>query len=160
VELVPGPLTDPSCVADVRFWIRRLGHLPVVLQAEVPGNVSGRLAAAVWRECIHLVLEGVIAVEDLDSAISGGPALAWTAAGPHLRQLMAAGDGGLGVYLSTMLGTYETWWQSLSGRTGLSGEEHHRLVRAIEKAYASRLPALPNERERRLVALLGAMKTE
>jgi len=39
------------------------------------------VSAAVWRECIDLVLQGVISVDDLDRAVSLGPAIGWAAAG-------------------------------------------------------------------------------
>ncbi|MDZ4673613.1 MAG: 3-hydroxyacyl-CoA dehydrogenase NAD-binding domain-containing protein [Gemmatimonadota bacterium] len=153
VEVVPGPLTDPSCVADLRFWMQRLGQMPVVLQAEVPGNVSGRIAAAVWRECIDLVLEGVVSVEGIDRIVSAGPALAWAAVGPHQRQLLAAGERDLGMYLNGQMETYQRWWQDLSTRTSLSAEEQQRLTKAIEQGYATDLPELREERDRRLAAL-------
>jgi len=154
VEVVPGPLTDPACVEAVRFWLRRLGRSPIVLHREVPGNLSGRLAAAVWRECIHLVLEGVIAVDDLDRAFSAGPAVAWSAAGPLLEQYLAAGERDLNLHISDLLGAYEEWWTSLSRRERLDADEQHRLVRALEKAYHARLPTLRVEREQRLAALV------
>jgi len=62
IEIVPSPLTDSACVEDVRFWLTALGRVPVVLKKEIAGSVVGRISAAVWRECIHLVLEGVVDV--------------------------------------------------------------------------------------------------
>jgi len=157
VEVVPSPLTAPSCTDQVRLWLGRLGRIPVVLHREVPGNLGGRLVAAVWRECIHLVLEGVVSVEDLDRAVAAGPAVAWTAAGPHLGQYLAAGRRDLNVHLSDLLGTHEQWWKDLSNRDHLDADEQHRLVRALERAYSARLPVLRGERERRLMLLLHAL---
>lgn len=158
VEVIPGPLTEPACVATVRFWLQRLDHLPVVLHAEVPGNVSGRIAAAVWRECIDLVLNGVITVQDLDRVVSSGPAVAWAAIGPHHRQVLAAGNRDLTVAISAQLGTYEGWWRTLSQRTSLDSEELYRLARALESAYPAEAQAVREERDRRLAALVKALQ--
>lgn len=159
VEVIPGPLTDPECVAAVRFWLQRLDQQPVVLHAEVPGNVSGRVAAAVWRECIDLVLDGVISVRDLDRVVSNGPAVAWAAVGPHLRLVLAAGPRDLTVALGAQLGTYEGWWRALSQRTSLDSEELYRLARALESAYPGEADAVLVERDRRLAALINLRKS-
>lgn len=160
VEVVPGPLTDPSCVAAIRFWLQRLGQVPVVLQAEVPGNVSGRIAAAVWRECIDLVLEGVVSVEGLDRIVAAGPALAWAAVGPHQRQLLAAGERDLALYLHGQTETYQRWWRMLSMRTSLTTDEQLRLARAIEQTYPPDLPELREARDRRLAALQAVLREQ
>src|SRR5262245_28968188 len=91
VELVPGPDTDLAMVEVLKGWLRALGRIAVTVKRPVPGNVVGRIAAAVWREAIDLVLTGVIDVDDLDRAVSLGPALSWAAAGPHLTYHLAAG---------------------------------------------------------------------
>lgn len=158
VEVIPGPRTDGVCVEEVLFWLRRLGRAPVLLKREVPGNVSGRIAAAVWREALDLVLEGVISVEELDRAVSAGPALALAAAGPHLGLALAAQHRDLNVYLSTVLASYQEWWGTISTRTAVETEELHRLLRAIARAYDARLPILQVEHRHRLAALLAALQ--
>jgi 3-hydroxyacyl-CoA dehydrogenase len=40
----------------------------IEVRREVPGHVANRLQAALWREAIHLVNEGVATVEDVDTA--------------------------------------------------------------------------------------------
>lgn len=158
IEMIPGPRTDPACAADVELWLRRLGCWPVVLKKEVPGNISGRIAAAVWRETLQLVLDGVIAVEDLDRAVAAGPALAMTAAGPGLGLALAAGDRDLSTSLSTTFLTYQEWWAAHPLRTSVDGEEIHRLVRAISRAYDAQLPTQTIEHRRRLAALVKALQ--
>ena len=71
-----------ALVELLKGWLRALGRIPVTINKQVPGNVANRIAAAVWREAIDLVLKGVIDVDDLDRAVSLGPALGWAAAGP------------------------------------------------------------------------------
>ena len=65
-QVVPGARTDPECVEDIRFWLSMLGRAPIVLRKEVPGNIAARFQAAILREAIQLVLDGVLDVEDVD----------------------------------------------------------------------------------------------
>lgn len=158
VEVVPSPRTDPTCVEDIRFWLSLLGRAPIVFRKEVPGNITSRLQAAVWRECIHLVLEGVLDVEDVDRAVAVGPALGWAASGPHLEHHLSAGGWGIEVFLSQLLGTYEEIWKDLAEWKHLEPEQQKRLARLVEKAYASYIPELREARNQRLVRILDAIR--
>ena len=151
VEVVPGPLTDPSCLEDVRGWLRRLGRIPVVLRKEIPGNATGRLVAAVWRECIRLVLDGVLEVRDVDALISSGLAARWAAAGPFQTAYLEAGERQT-AQLSAMLRALETRWE---GDTGfhLPPAEHQQLIRLIERAYDGEGDVLKGARDERLTEL-------
>jgi 3-hydroxybutyryl-CoA dehydrogenase len=160
VEMIPGPATAPECVENVRLWLGLLGRAPIVLRKEIAGNVLGRIQAAVWRECIHLVLEGVLDVEDADQAVSLGPSLGWAAGGPHLSHHLAAGDRGVDLYISTQMATYESWWASLATWHKLETEDQKRLIRAIEKAYTGHTPELREQRDARLARLLEAEQPE
>jgi ketoreductase RED1 len=157
VELVPGPRTDPTCTLTVQGWLARLGRETVVLQREVPGNATGRILAAVWRECIDLVLQGVVNLADVDRLVSLGPAIEWAAAGPHLTQVMAAGANGTSVYLSEQLKKHEVVWSRLARWQSLSHEEHQRLIRLIEREYDEEPGALRAQRDRFLARLLRAI---
>jgi 3-hydroxypropionate dehydrogenase (NADP+) len=158
VELVPGPHTDGALLEVVKGWLRALDRIPVVIRKPVPGNVAGRIAAAVWREAIDLVLEGVIDVADLDRAVSVGPALGWAAAGPHLTYHLAAGDRGVEAFLQHLLQTFQSLWQDLANWTHLEPEQQRRLIRAIERTYDEQLQDVREARDRRLAAILKALE--
>ncbi len=157
VEIVPGKFTSPQTVEQVRGWLRDLGRIPIALKREVPGNVVGRIAAAVWRECIDLVLAGVIEVDELDRAVSLGPGLGWASAGPHLTYHLGAGEGGVGVFLQQLLQAFEMWWASLAQWTKLEPEQVRGLTALIERAYGGKVEALRGARDRRLAAILHAL---
>ncbi len=158
VELVPGPATDPALVELVKGWLHALGRIPVLIKKPVPGNVATRIAAAVWREAIDLVLQGVIGVEDLDRAVSVGPALGWAAAGPHLTYHLAAGERGVSGFLQHLLHTFEAIWQELPSWSKLDPEEQRRLIHAIEKAYDEQVAVIRPARDRRLAGILWGME--
>ena len=151
VEVVPGPLTDPSCLEDVRGWLRGLGRIPVVLRKEIPGNATGRLVAAVWRECIRLVLDGVLEVRDVDALISSGLAARWAAAGPFQTAYLEAGERQT-AQLSAMLRALETRWEGDNG-FNLPPAEHQQLIRLIERAYDGEGDVLKGARDERLTEL-------
>jgi carnitine 3-dehydrogenase len=158
VELVPGKFTAAPAVERVREWLRALDRIPIVLKREVPGNVVGRIAAAVWRECIDLVLTGVIDVDDIDRAVSLGPGLGWAAAGPHLTYHLGAGDGGVKAFLEQLLVSFEGWWGSLAQWTKLEPEQVQALTTQIERAYGANLESIRDARDRRLAAILHALE--
>lgn len=148
VEVVPGPLTDPGCLELVRNWLRQLGRIPVVLRKEIPGNATGRLSVALWRECIRLVLDGVLEVRDVDALISSGLAARWAAAGPFQTAYLEAGERQT-AQLSAALRAVESRWE---GDTSFSlpPSEHQQLIRLIERAYDGEGDVLRGAREERL----------
>jgi 3-hydroxyacyl-CoA dehydrogenase len=158
VEVVPGKFTAATAVESVRQWLRALGRIPITLKREVPGNAVGRIAAAVWRECIDLVLAGVIDVDDIDRAVSLGPGLGWAAAGPHLTYHLGAGDEGVKGFLDQLLQSFESWWASLAQWTKLEPEQVRALTDQIERAYGANLDTIREARDRRLAAILQALE--
>jgi len=158
VEVVPGKFTAPPAAESVRQWLRALGRIPITLKREVPGNAVGRIAAAVWRECIELVLAGVMDVDDIDRAVSLGPGLGWAAAGPHLTYHLGASDEGVKRFLEQLLQSFESWWASLAQWTKLEPEQVQALTDQIERAYGGRLDVIREARDRRLAAILQALE--
>ena len=158
VEVVAGEQTDHTLIQLAKGWLRALGRIPVEIKKPVPGNVAMRISAAVWREAIDLVLEGVIDVDDLDRAVSLGPALGWAAAGPHLSYHLAAGEDGVRVFVQRLLQTFEGIWENSPTWSRLEPEQRRRLVSLIEKAYADSADRIRPARDRRLVAILRALE--
>ncbi|OLB16785.1 MAG: hypothetical protein AUH07_00225 [Gemmatimonadetes bacterium 13_2_20CM_70_9] len=158
VELVPAARTATSAVTRAQDYLRSLGRMPILLKKPIAGYVVGRIAASVWRQCIDLVLQGVIDVDDLDRAVSLGPALGWAAAGPHLTYHLAAGDEGVTVFLQQLLGSFEGWWAQLPTWHKLEPEQQRALIQSIERAYRGKIPELREARDRRLGAILRALE--
>jgi 3-hydroxypropionate dehydrogenase (NADP+) len=158
VELIPGPLTDLHSTARVAGWLERLDRRTVVLKKEVPGNATMRIAAAVWRECIQLVLDGVLELEDVDRLVSLGPAIAWAVGGPYLSQVMNAGARGPAFFLNEMLQAHEELWGKLANWRNLSSEDRQRLVKLVERAYDGEPAELREQRDKFIARLLQAME--
>jgi len=158
VELVPAARTATAAITRAQEYLRSLGRMPILLKKPIAGYVVGRIAASVWRQCIDLVLQGVIDVDELDRAVSLGPALGWAAAGPHLTYHLAAGDAGVTVFLQQLLGSFEAWWAQLPTWSKLEPEQQRALTQSIERAYRGKIPELREARDRRLSAILRALE--
>jgi len=97
VEITPTPATDPAVVEKVRTLLQDIGKSPVLLKREVPGYLAARLQAALFREALYLVQEGVVSVEDVDRAVRDGFGRRLNTVGP----MEVADMAGLDVYSKT-----------------------------------------------------------
>jgi 3-hydroxyacyl-CoA dehydrogenase len=98
VEVVKSEHTPEQTVTTTLNLLRQAGKTPIVLKREVPGFIANRLQAALLREALHLVNEGVAEAADLDTALTAGPGFRWAAIGP----LETADFGGLDTWKSVM----------------------------------------------------------
>src|SRR5690242_16420829 len=132
--------------------------MPIRLKNTISRHIVGRIAAAVWRQCIDLVPVGQTDVDQLDRAVSLGPALGWAAAGPLLTYHLAAGDGGVTLFLQQLLASFETWWTQLATWQRLDPEQQRSLIHSIERAYKGKVTELREARDRRLDGILRALE--
>lgn len=113
VELVPGPSTNQAIVDKVKTFFTELKKTPVILKKEVPGHIANRLAAAVWREALSLVDQGVASLEDVDKALSSGPGIRWAIMGQHLIYELGGGDGGYEKFLDIFGNAFSEYWKDM-----------------------------------------------
>ena len=158
VEVLMAPETEGLVAELLKGWLRALGRIPVTLKKPIPGNIGGRMAAAVWREAVQLVLDGVIDVDELDRAVSVGPGLAWAAGGPHLSHHLAAGRRGTGGHVQLMLQRFQPVWRELATWDHIDPKDQQRLIAAIERAYAGQTELIRQARDRRLAAMLQGLE--
>jgi carnitine 3-dehydrogenase len=157
VEVVGGRATDPAVVDWTADFYAALGKRPIRIRREVPGHVANRMQVALYREAIHLVLEDVASIEDVDAAIAYGPGLRWAFMGPHMAHHLAGGQGGLRHLLEHIGPGIERWWNDL-GRPDLTPAAIDRLVEAFGQAEARPIRQLEAERDALLVALLETLQ--
>ena len=158
VELLGNEKTDPAAVDWAEGFYRRCGKETIRLHKEVPGHVANRLQAALWREAIHLVTEGVASVEDVDKAIVHGPGLRWSVMGPHMLFNLASGGQGLEVFCDRFGASFDRWWADM-GRPELTAETRRALADGVEAEASGRdFDQLAGERDRKLVAILQSLR--
>ena len=76
VEVVGGEKTGSAAIERTLAFYTAIGKQPIHIRREVPGHVANRLQAALWRETLHLVAEGIASVADVDTTISAEPGCA------------------------------------------------------------------------------------
>ena len=155
VELVPGEATDPEKIATMKRFYERLGKVPVVLKKAVPGHIANRLALALWREAVDLVVQGIASVEDVDKAVCAGPGLRWALMGPHLIYHLGGGEGGMDHFLEHFGPAFKPWWESMATWTTLPPETKIMLTEGLKKEIGSRsLSDITRWRDEKLSGLL------
>ena len=95
VEVVGGTKTSDSVIERTMAFYSSIGKKPIRLRKTIPGHVGNRLQAALYREVLYLIQQGVLGVEDADIAVSYGPGLRWGVMGPSLQWHLAGGSGGV-----------------------------------------------------------------
>lgn len=95
VEVVGGAKTSEAVIERAVTFYASIGKKPIRLRKGVPGHVGNRLQAALYREVLYLIQQGVVSVEDADIAVCYGPGLRWGVMGPSLQWHLGGGPGGI-----------------------------------------------------------------
>lgn len=156
VEVMGNERTDEGAVDAAERFYKTVGKVTIRVNKEVPGHVANRLQAALWREAIHLVNEGVASVEDVDKAVWAGPGLRWAAMGPTMLFHLGAGQGGLQEFCERYSASFNGWWDDL-GVLHLDEGLAKTLVEGVsEEAAGQTTEELSGKRDALLVAMLKA----
>jgi 3-hydroxyacyl-CoA dehydrogenase len=155
VEIVRGTQTSEETVERVDAFYTALGKQTIRLHKEVPGHVANRLSAALFREVIHLVAEGVVSVADVDTAISAGPGLRWGAMGPTLLYHLGGGQGGIEHFFDQFTAPMTAWWKVL-GNPVITPEVRKKVIDGVMAEVGARTMAqLEAQRDDILLGLLA-----
>lgn len=132
VELLANNKTDDDVLPKAEAFYHYIGKITIRVKREVPAHVANRLQAALWREAISLVADGVASVEDVDKAIWAGPGLRWAAMGPHQLFHLGAGVGGMEEFCNRYAPSFHRWWDDL-GTPELTPETVGLLVDGLNQ---------------------------
>jgi len=156
VELLGNDKTDDDVLEIAEQFYREVGKVTIRVNKEVPGHVANRLQAALWREAIHLVNEGVASVEDVDKAVWSGPGLRWAAMGPHMLFHLGAGEGGMEEFCNRYTPSFHRWWDDL-GEPRLNQEMAQKLGAGVhQEASGKTVEDMSQTRDKLISAMLGA----
>jgi carnitine 3-dehydrogenase len=157
VELV-GATPDAPAVRRAFSFYKSLGREPVILKKEAAGHLANRLQAAVMREALYCLEQGLAEVEDIDRAVRYGPGLRWAFMGPFQTYHLAGGAGGIRQYFAHLGRSQAQRWASL-GTPTLTGELENRVIAGVERMLGNKSVAeLEVERDQRLKAILNAVR--
>ena len=153
VELTANNKTGPDVLDRVEAFYHDVGKVTIRIKKGMPGHVANRLQAAVWREAVHMAVEGVASVEDIDKAMWAGPGLRWAAMGPTMLFHLGAGEGGLQAFCDHFRDTFNGWWDGL-GTPYLDDATIIKLVEGMaEQAKGQSTEDLSAKRDKILTAL-------
>jgi len=157
VEVVPGERTEPEAVADAVAFYKALGKVPRVLRKEIQGFVANRLQRAIFRECCHLVLEGVVTVDELDDVVTSSIGLRWAADGPFRSFHLGGGPGGFVSFFRQFAPGMEAAWKSQAA-VMLDAKSQQIIIDQAEASFAATPPEkLERERDKKQLAILNAL---
>jgi carnitine 3-dehydrogenase len=103
VEVVGGAKTSEETIERAIEFYAAIGKKPVRLYKALPGHVANRFQAALYKEVLYLVQQGVLSVEDADTAISYGPGLRWGVMGPSLQWHLGGGPNGIHHFMEHLM---------------------------------------------------------
>lgn len=134
LEVVPSPQTNPTVVErTLEFW-RSKGREPVVIHKECTGFVANRLAFALLRESIHLVNEGIVSVEEVDTIVQSSMGPRWAVAGPFKSYHAGGGEKGLEGFFGNIGGTVQACWDDI-GTPSVGDGWEARVFEQAKQAY-------------------------
>ena len=158
VELVTNSKTADGVLEIAEQFYKRIGKITIRVNREVPAHVANRLQAALWREAISLVENGVTSVEDVDKAVWAGPGLRWAAMGPHMLFHLGAGPGGLREFCNRYSDSFRRWWDDL-GEVELTQDLAKSLYDGvIEEGREATTEELSEKRDAMIVGFLQSRK--
>ena len=154
VEVVGGAKASPQTIAKAMEFYRALGKHPIHIKKEMRAHVANRLQAALWREAIYLVVEGVVSVADADAAIAYGPGLRWALMGPNLIFHLAGGEGGMTHFMDHLAEANQSWMDDL-GNPKLTAAVQKAIIDGVAQEAGTRTIAdLQKWRDRKLIDIL------
>ena len=160
VEIVGGAKTSEEIIERVTAFYKEIGKRTVRVRKEVPGHVANRLQAALFREMVYLIAEGVVSVGDADTAVSWGPGLRWGVMGPSMLFHLGGGEGGIEHFFEQFTGPLTAWWHVL-GAPELTPDVRTTIIKGVHNAVQSRsIEDLSRHRDDVLQGLLDLRRTE
>ncbi|WP_225027489.1 3-hydroxyacyl-CoA dehydrogenase family protein [Xinfangfangia pollutisoli] len=159
VELSGGAATLPEVLDRARAFYEGLGKRVLTLAKPMPGHLVNRLQAALWREAVHLVREGVASLADVEDAVTLGLAPRWCLMGPSAVFHVSGGPRGFEGFFDALAPEFERWWDTL-GAPRFDAETRAALVRGMAQADPRSVAEIGAARDRRLPEILTFLEEQ
>src|SRR5216683_1779699 len=154
VEVVAGEKTSPETVQRAISFYESIGKKPIHVRKEVVGHVANRLQAALYREVVYLIEQGVLDVADSDAAVCWGPGLRWGIMGPNLQFHLAGGAGGMRHFFEGVFEGLLPMFKTL-GNPNITPELKAKVTEGVLQEAGNRsVEQLAQDENQKLVALL------
>jgi carnitine 3-dehydrogenase len=103
VEVVGGAKTSEDAIERAMSFYASIGKKPIRLRKALAGHAANRLQAAVYKEMLYLIQQGVLSVADADIAVCYGPGLRWGVMGQSLQWHLGGGAGGIQHFMEHLM---------------------------------------------------------
>jgi len=159
VEVVGGSKTSPEAIQQAMAFYTSIGKKAIHLRKELPGHVANRFQAALYKEMLYLIQEGVLSVEDTDAAVSYGPGLRWGVMGQSLQWHLGGGEGGIQHFMEHLMDPLTGMMKAL-GTPQITPELKQTVIEGVLREAGDRsVDQLAQEENRVLVGLLKLRTT-
>jgi 3-hydroxyacyl-CoA dehydrogenase len=154
VEVVGGSKTSPEAIQQAMTFYAAIGKKPIHLKKELPGHVANRFQAALYREMLYLIEQGVLSVEDTDAAVCYGPGPRWGVMGQSLQWHLGGGAGGIKHFMEHLMDPLQGMMKAL-GIPNITPELKQKVIDGVMREAGGRsVEELASEENRVLVGLL------
>jgi carnitine 3-dehydrogenase len=154
VEVVGGAKTSEATIERAMAFYAGIGKKPVRLYKALPGHVANRFQAALYKEVLYLVQQGVLSVADADVAVCYGPGIRWGVMGPSLQWHVGGGQGGIKHFMEHLMDPLEAMMKTL-GTPEITPQLKQTVVDAVLKEAGGRsVEELAREENSVLIGLL------
>jgi 3-hydroxyacyl-CoA dehydrogenase len=154
VEVVGGAKTAPEAVEQAMAFYASIGKKPIHLKKELPGHVANRLQAALYREMLYLIEQGVLSVEETDTAVCYGPGLRWGVMGQSLQWHLGGGAGGIKHFMDHLMDPLAGMMKAL-GTPNITPQLKQTIIDGVMREAAGRsVDQLAREENEVLIRLL------
>ncbi|MDB5319639.1 MAG: 3-hydroxyacyl-CoA dehydrogenase, partial [Phycisphaerales bacterium] len=113
VEVVGGAKTSEDAIERAMSFYSSIGKKPIRLRKALPGHAANRLQAALYKEMLYLIQQGVLSVADADIAVCYGPGLRWGVMGQSLQWHLGGGAGGIQHFMEHLMPPLEGMMKDL-----------------------------------------------
>src|SRR4051812_36579377 len=113
VEVVGGAKTSEETIERALAFYASIGKKPIRLRKALPGHAANRLQAAVYKEMLYLIQQGVLSVADADIAVCYGPGPRWGVMGQSLQWHLGGGAGGIQHFMEHLMPPLEAMIKDL-----------------------------------------------
>lgn len=138
VEVGGGGATAGEAISATLALYEAMEKQPILLKREVFGHIVNRLTSAMFREAVRLVAEDYATIEDIDRAISHGPALKWAIQGQFATFHTSGGAGGLAEFLPKFSEGIVRRWSTMTDPPLTDTGLQQKLVAQMAEAVGDR----------------------
>lgn len=158
VEIVGGAKTSEETIKRAMTFYGSIGKKPIRLYKSLTGHVANRFQAALYKEILYLVQEGVLSVEDADIAVCYGPGLRWGVMGPSLQWHVGGGSGGIHHFMEHLMAPL-AGMMSVLGTPQVTDQLKQTIVDGVQnEACNEPVDSLAQKENRVLIGLLALRK--